>query len=80
MSSISKIGLSEKTIGGSLFKQKKEIANCPEYPSWVNERLYLSWDFYPNPEKFENVRNDRLGLQSLQFGQTDHLNPSRTLS
>jgi hypothetical protein len=34
---------------------KKDTSNCPEYPSWVQDRLYLSWDFYPNPEKFESV-------------------------
>lgn len=56
MSSISRIGLTDRTLSGSaLLKQKKDqlALNCPEYPSWVNERLYLSWDFYPNPEKFE---------------------------
>lgn len=52
MSSLSKIALTEKTHQ----RQKKEIANCPEYPNWMSERPYLSWDFYPNPEKFESVR------------------------
>ena len=49
LSSLPKNILSEK---GRL---KKEMPNCPEYPSWAQERLYLSWDFYPNPEKFESV-------------------------
>ena len=52
MSSLSKIALTEKTHQ----RQKKEITNCPEYPNWMSERPYLSWDFYPNPEKFESVR------------------------
>lgn len=51
ISSISKIALSEKSVP----KQKKDVPNCPEYPSWVQDRLYLSWDFFPNPEKFESV-------------------------
>lgn len=53
MSTISKIGgLSDKTAGKQTMN-KREPMNCPEYPSWMNERPYLSWDFYPNPEKFE---------------------------
>ena len=26
-----------------------------EFPSWYKDRQFLSWDFYPNPEKFEAV-------------------------
>ena len=36
-------------------RTKREINNCPEYPSWVQDRSFLSWDFYPNTEKFEPV-------------------------
>ena len=36
-------------------RAKREINNCPEYPSWVHERSFLSWDFYPNTDKFESV-------------------------
>ena len=28
-----------------------------EFPAWYKERPYLSWDFYPNPEKFEAVNS-----------------------
>ncbi|MFM7790144.1 MAG: hypothetical protein ACKO90_19100, partial [Microcystis panniformis] len=38
-----------------LTRSKREMNNCPEFPSWVQERQYLSWDFYPNPDKFESV-------------------------
>jgi hypothetical protein len=49
-SSISKIATSEK------WRNKKEISSqFPEFPSWVSERPFLSWDFYPDPEKFESV-------------------------
>jgi hypothetical protein len=40
---------------------KKETSgqNFLEYPSWMNERAYLSWDFYQNPnsDKFDSVCN-----------------------
>jgi hypothetical protein len=26
-----------------------------EFSSWYKDRTFLSWDFYPNPEKFEAV-------------------------
>jgi hypothetical protein len=32
----------------------------PEFPTWCKERSYLSWDFYPNPEKFEAVSKKNL--------------------
>ena len=52
LNSLSKIVITEKTM----MRPKKEvILNCPEYPSWNQERPFLSWDFYPNPEKFESV-------------------------
>lgn len=28
-------------------------------PAWVNERLRLIWDFYPTPEKFEPVSDEK---------------------
>ena len=49
LSSISK--LAEK----QLTRTKREVNNCPEYPGWVQDRPFLSWDFYPNTEKFESV-------------------------
>lgn len=52
LNSISKIVINEKS---TLRPKKETLLNCPEYPSWNHERLYLSWDFYPNPEKFESV-------------------------
>ena len=54
LNSLSKIVISEKSV---LRPKRESILNCPEYPSWSYERLYLSWDFYPNPEKFESVRS-----------------------
>lgn len=51
MQSISKFSLHEKLMSRS----KKENTSFPDYPSWVHERLSLSWDFYPNPEKIDAV-------------------------
>ena len=50
LSSITKLAEKQTT------RTKREVNNCPEYPSWVQDRSFLSWDFYPNPEKFESVR------------------------
>lgn len=51
LSSISKLAISEKSMTS---RRKRETTNFPEYPSWVHERLNLSWDFYPSVEKFES--------------------------
>ena len=53
LSSLSKMGLSEKNTMRS--KKKEESHVNPDFPAWNQDRLYLSWDFYPNPEKFESV-------------------------
>lgn len=53
LSSISKIALSDKTLTKS--KKDSVLPNYPEYSNWIHDRPYLSWDFYPNPEKFESV-------------------------
>jgi hypothetical protein len=29
--------------------------NLIEFPAWQKDRQFMSWDFYPNPEKFEAV-------------------------
>ena len=52
LNSLSKNLLSDKT---AMRSKKEAIVNCSDYPNWNHERLYLSWDFYPNPEKFESV-------------------------
>ncbi len=52
LNSLSKIAITEKTV---LRSKKETNLNCPDYPLWNQERPYLSWDFYPNPEKFESV-------------------------
>ena len=36
-------------------RPKKEALTCLEFPSWTQERQHLSWDFYPNLEKFDSV-------------------------
>jgi len=64
LSSISKLVCTDKTV---LRPKKETILNCPEYPSWNSERLYLSWDFYPNPEKFESVTNNIFNLATEAF-------------
>lgn len=53
MQSISKFALNNDKSSTS--RSKKEITNFPDYPSWVHDRLNLSWDFYPNPEKIDSV-------------------------
>lgn len=51
LNTLSKVIITEKT---ALRPKKETLLNCPEYPSWNQERPFLSWDFYPNPEKFES--------------------------
>ena len=51
LSSLSKIALTEKSNN----KQKKDQSICPENPYWIQDHFFLSWDFYPNPDKFESV-------------------------
>lgn len=61
LSSLSKMGLSEKNTMRS--KKKEESHVNPDFPAWNQDRLYLSWDFYPNPEKFESDSQiDKLSL------------------
>ncbi|RMZ99511.1 gamma-tubulin complex component [Brachionus plicatilis] len=50
LTSISKLALSEKSKSR---RKETKLQIYPEYPSWMHERLNLTWDFYPNPEKFE---------------------------
>ena len=51
LNTISKVIITEKS---ALRPKKETLLNCPEIPSWNAERPFLSWDFYPNPEKFES--------------------------
>lgn len=50
LTSISKIAFSDKSKSR---RKETKLQIYPEYPSWMNERPNLTWDFYPNPEKFE---------------------------
>ena len=37
-------------------RPKKDVSGGgPEFSGWCHDRLHLSWDFYPNPDKFESV-------------------------
>jgi hypothetical protein len=47
--------ISMKLSNEKTLRQKREISNCPDYPSWVHDRFNLSWDF-SNPEKLDSVR------------------------
>ena len=44
--------LLEKTNASKI---NQATTNLIEFPSWYKDRSFLSWDFYPNPEKFEAV-------------------------
>lgn len=50
LTSISKLAFSEKSKSR---RKECKFHIYPEFPSWMHERLNLTWDFYPNPEKFE---------------------------
>lgn len=46
--------LIEKTNAIKL-NQEQKTNLIIDYPSWCKDKPFLSWDFYPNPEKFEAV-------------------------
>ena len=53
---------------------KQETKKCLEYPSWVHDRLHLSWDFYPNPEKLESdVDASKMSISAQEEQLVDDL-------
>ena len=38
-----------------LNKIANKTSTLQEYPSWFHEHIFLSWDFYPNPDKSEVI-------------------------
>ena len=52
LASMSKTISIEKT---NALKTNQTQNNLIEFPVWYKERQFMSWDFYPNPEKFEAV-------------------------
>lgn len=50
LTSISKLAFSEKSKNR---RKESKFQIYPEFPIWMQERPNLTWDFYPNPEKFE---------------------------
>ena len=54
--------------------KQETTKKCLEYPSWVHERLHLSWDFYPNPEKLESdVDASKMSISAQEEQLVDDL-------
>ena len=72
MHSLSRFNLDKSSA--TTIRTKREITNCPDYPSWVHDRLHLSWDFYPNPEKLEpDVDASKMSISAQEEQLVDDL-------
>jgi gamma-tubulin complex component 2 len=45
---------SSTSIQSAHKSNQREIMNLTQYPNWVNDRIFLNWDFFSNPDKFES--------------------------
>jgi hypothetical protein len=65
LASLPKTSASDKTATKS--KISVSGSQFQDYPIWLNERAFLSWDFYPNSEKFEqDVDSNKLSLSQQE--------------